>query len=129
VELWKTVCEDETGSELCPKAGSIIRTVQYSGSESIVFSSHLAVNLPDLQLKSFKNLELNIKILNIHILCPSIHLKDGFAVFQNWMLRRITGYNRMTCRYIKKLRGLVRQRTIPNERPPLVGEVSANFTG
>jgi hypothetical protein len=29
---------------------------------------------------------------------------------------------------IKKLRGLVRQRTIPTERPPLVGEVSANFS-
>jgi hypothetical protein len=29
----------------------------------------------------------------------------------------------------KKLRGLVRQRTIPPERPPLVGEVSANFSG
>jgi hypothetical protein len=28
-----------------------------------------------------------------------------------------------------KLRGLVRQRTIPTERPPLVGEVSANFSG
>jgi hypothetical protein len=27
----------------------------------------------------------------------------------------------------KKLRGLVRQRTIPTERPPLVGEVSANL--
>jgi hypothetical protein len=26
----------------------------------------------------------------------------------------------------KKLRGLVRQRTIPTERPPLVGEVNAN---
>jgi hypothetical protein len=30
---------------------------------------------------------------------------------------------------IKKLRGLVRQRTIPTERPPFVGEVSANFSG
>jgi hypothetical protein len=30
---------------------------------------------------------------------------------------------------VKKLRGLVRQRTIPTERPPLVGEVSANFSG
>jgi hypothetical protein len=29
----------------------------------------------------------------------------------------------------KKFRGLVRQRTIPTERPPLVGEVSANFSG
>jgi hypothetical protein len=29
----------------------------------------------------------------------------------------------------KKLQGLVRQRTIPTERPPLVGEVSANFSG
>jgi predicted pyridoxine 5'-phosphate oxidase superfamily flavin-nucleotide-binding protein len=29
----------------------------------------------------------------------------------------------------KKLRGLVRQRTIPTEWPPLVGEVSANFSG
>jgi hypothetical protein len=29
---------------------------------------------------------------------------------------------------MKKLRGLVRQRTIPTERPPLVGEVSANFS-
>jgi hypothetical protein len=29
----------------------------------------------------------------------------------------------------KKLRGLVRQRTIPTERLPLVGEVSANFSG
>jgi hypothetical protein len=28
-----------------------------------------------------------------------------------------------------KLRGLVRQRTIPTERPPLVDEVSANFNG
>jgi hypothetical protein len=27
--------------------------------------------------------------------------------------------------YTKKLRGLVRQQTIPTERPPLVGEVSA----
>jgi hypothetical protein len=26
-----------------------------------------------------------------------------------------------------KLRGIVRKRTIPTERPPLVGEVSANF--
>jgi hypothetical protein len=26
-------------------------------------------------------------------------------------------------------RALVRQRTIPTERPPLVGEVSANFSG
>jgi hypothetical protein len=31
--------------------------------------------------------------------------------------------------YILKLRGLVRQQTIPTERPPLVGEVSANFSG
>jgi hypothetical protein len=30
---------------------------------------------------------------------------------------------------IKKLRVLVRQRTIPTERPPLVGEVNANFSG
>jgi hypothetical protein len=30
---------------------------------------------------------------------------------------------------IKKLRGLVRQRTIPTERPPLVCEVSTNFSG
>jgi hypothetical protein len=29
----------------------------------------------------------------------------------------------------KKFRFLVRQRTIPTERPPLVGEVSANFSG
>jgi hypothetical protein len=29
----------------------------------------------------------------------------------------------------KKLRALVRQRTIPTERPPLVGEVSLNFSG
>jgi hypothetical protein len=29
----------------------------------------------------------------------------------------------------KKLRGLVRQRTISTERPPLVGEASANFSG
>jgi hypothetical protein len=29
----------------------------------------------------------------------------------------------------KKIRGLVRQRIIPTERPPLVGEVSANFSG
>jgi hypothetical protein len=28
-----------------------------------------------------------------------------------------------------KLRGLVRQRIIPAERPPLVGKVSANFGG
>jgi hypothetical protein len=27
------------------------------------------------------------------------------------------------------LRGLVRQRTIPTERPLLVGEISANFSG
>jgi hypothetical protein len=29
----------------------------------------------------------------------------------------------------KTLRALVRQRTIPTERPPLLGEVSANFSG
>jgi hypothetical protein len=31
--------------------------------------------------------------------------------------------------YMDILRGLVRQQTIPTERPPLVGEVSANFSG
>jgi hypothetical protein len=31
--------------------------------------------------------------------------------------------------YIKKLRGLVRQRTISTERPPLVCKVSASFSG
>jgi hypothetical protein len=31
--------------------------------------------------------------------------------------------------YLKKLQGLFRQRTIPSKRPPLVGEVSANFSG
>jgi hypothetical protein len=30
---------------------------------------------------------------------------------------------------VKKIWGLVRQRTIPTERSPLVGEVSANFSG
>jgi hypothetical protein len=29
----------------------------------------------------------------------------------------------------KKLHGLVREQTIPTERPPPVGEVSANFCG
>jgi hypothetical protein len=29
----------------------------------------------------------------------------------------------------KQLRGLVHQQTIPTERPPLVGEVSVNFSG
>jgi hypothetical protein len=29
----------------------------------------------------------------------------------------------------KKLRGVVRQRIIPTERPPLVSEVSVNFGG
>jgi hypothetical protein len=53
--------------KLCPKAGSIIRTVQYSGSESNVFSSYHAVHIPNLKLKSIKNLELNIKKLNIPI--------------------------------------------------------------
>jgi hypothetical protein len=28
-----------------------------------------------------------------------------------------------------KFRGLSRERIVPNERPPLVGEVSANFCG
>jgi hypothetical protein len=32
-------------------------------------------------------------------------------------------------RFKKKLRGLVRQGTIPTERPPLVGKVNANFSG
>jgi hypothetical protein len=31
--------------------------------------------------------------------------------------------------YLKILRGLVRLRTIPTERPPLVGEANANFSG
>jgi hypothetical protein len=30
---------------------------------------------------------------------------------------------------VLKLRGLVRQQTIPTERPPLVSEVNANFSG
>jgi hypothetical protein len=38
-------------------------------------------------------------------------------------------YNMVIVVSIKKLRGLVSQRTIPTERPPLVGEVSANFSG
>jgi hypothetical protein len=29
----------------------------------------------------------------------------------------------------KLISGLARQRTIPTKRPPLVGEVSANFSG
>jgi hypothetical protein len=31
--------------------------------------------------------------------------------------------------YLKETGALVRQRTIPTERPSLVGEVSANFSG
>jgi hypothetical protein len=34
-----------------------------------------------------------------------------------------------TYKKINKVGALVRQRTIPTERPPLVGEVSANFSG
>jgi hypothetical protein len=35
----------------------------------------------------------------------------------------------IVCVVKERLRGLVRKRTIPTERPPLVGEVSANFSG
>jgi hypothetical protein len=31
--------------------------------------------------------------------------------------------------YIYKLRGFSRKRTIPTERPPIVGQISANFCG
>jgi hypothetical protein len=35
----------------------------------------------------------------------------------------------LTTKLKTKLRGLVREQTIPTERPPPVGEVSANFCG
>jgi hypothetical protein len=46
------------------------------------------------------------------------HLKKGFT----YMFGQVDDA-------LEKLRGLVRLRIIPTEKPPLVGEVSANFSG
>jgi hypothetical protein len=45
--------------------------------------------------------------------------------FHTWKLSK--AWALLTSLRKKKTRGLVRRRTIPTERPPLVGEVSANF--
>jgi hypothetical protein len=39
------------------------------------------------------------------------------------------GPTEIPCKQKANSGALVRQRTIPTERPPLVGEVSANFSG
>jgi hypothetical protein len=41
----------------------------------------------------------------------------------------IMGNSKNNSRHIKKSVALARERTIPTKRPPLVGEVSANFCG
>jgi hypothetical protein len=42
-------------------------------------------------------------------------------------MMHIPSFTKIGLKLKKKLRGLVRQRTIPTELPPLVGEASANF--
>jgi hypothetical protein len=51
-------------------------------------------------------------------------------IMRNFKVRNTLIYWRiMKINMMKKVRGLVRQRTVPTERSPLVGEVSANFSG
>jgi hypothetical protein len=57
---------------------------------------------------------------------PGSHLGLTFMLYQN-VVSVTGGYKReMRC---KNSVALVRERTIPTERPPPVGEVSANFCG
>jgi hypothetical protein len=58
--------------------------------------------------------------------------QDTVETFKN-KLRRNVYWDRMPCISLKVIRrfsvDLVRERILPTERPPLVGEVSANFCG
>jgi hypothetical protein len=55
----------------------------------------------------------------------NLDLNDTFKIVHIYRIYRIAGV------YIRKKNSgaLVHQRTIPTERPPLVGEVNANFSG
>jgi hypothetical protein len=53
----------------------------------------------------------------------NINKRRILSVLFQWKIRK--GY----FTYKKKSGALVHQRSIPTERPPLVGEVSANFSG
>jgi hypothetical protein len=57
--------------------------------------------------------------------------QQKFATLSLLIASFLNSFIVMLLKYKKenKLRGLVRQRTIPTERPPLVGEVSTNFRG
>jgi hypothetical protein len=91
-----------------------------------------------------------ISDFTIEFNCSTEYAGLTISVTQDYQLSRISGVSLKHIRYIgivsvpllvwyqnsfvllrakKKLRGLVRQRTIPTERPPLVGEVNANFSG
>jgi hypothetical protein len=60
-----------------------------------------------------------------NLLHPDIHILQTQIYSCNENQQNIN----QTALLLKKLWGLVFQRTIPTERPPLVGEVSANFSG
>jgi hypothetical protein len=77
---------------------------------------------------------LTVLCTNTDVVVVITGLEDG----QQWSLRRSASVDiavstvaeeSYVAAYWIKLQGLVRQRTIPTERPPLVGEVSANFRG
>jgi hypothetical protein len=72
------------------------------------------------------------------------HNRDLWGIYQMWICNAgtwiTTNKGKIQAMDIKFLRrteekqklnsvALVRERTIPTERPPLVGEVSANFSG
>jgi hypothetical protein len=70
--------------------------------------------------------------LTAHASACSFNYNTSRLNFLRWLLTiSISTYDLHRYHYIKKLNSmaLVRERTIPTERPPPVGEVSANFCG
>jgi hypothetical protein len=65
-----------------------------------------------------------------HILLSQIRdLPSLEARFLNIAVNKVKKLLLHTLLLIRNYGALVRQRTIPTERPPLVGEVNANFSG
>jgi hypothetical protein len=74
-------------------------------------------------IRSFPPLELRTAEVFSHPLGPQLNFSRGLRSWDKSFLRRpVLGWKLNSV-------ALVRKRTIPIERPPLVGEVSTNFCG
>jgi hypothetical protein len=111
----------------------VISSICYSKTDHypvVICDVEISLHVPNLWRNLFENSTHGFQKMSRSAL-TAIILRFMYGRYEwkwSWRCNKQMDYA-ITKIIIKKLRGLVRQRTIPTERPPLVGEVSANFNG